>query len=171
MYHLISVHHVWHVEVQLWCDHVRPVRQPCERVSPQTACSRFVPWVATRLRNSSGRPSRQSTRRTRLATSFCFRSCRWAPHFCTRTSDHHLGKIRVWTHLASVFSPHGFQVWLRLKLSLDGHLWYKPSPQTFPFVIFKKNFFFYSACFVIARVQPGAEAEWDGKQESPRRRG
>lgn len=33
------------------------------------------------------------------------------------------------------------------------------------------EYLFFSACLFLARVQPGAEAERDGKQEGPRRRG
>lgn len=44
--------------------------------SLQTACLRFVPWVGTRLRNSSGKPNKPNMRRTRLLMWFCSRNYR-----------------------------------------------------------------------------------------------
>lgn len=45
-------------------------------VFTQTACSRCVPWVATRLRNSSGKPNKPNMRRTRLLMWSCCRNYR-----------------------------------------------------------------------------------------------
>lgn len=79
------------VVVILWCFESLSWRTTIKTVTAlvcvvtQTACLRCAPWVATRLKNSSGKPSKPNMR-IRLQMWFCCRSCRYSP--LTHTQAH-----------------------------------------------------------------------------------